>query len=238
MLKLLFIILFILFSCETENTSDIADLNVDPIEDPNPIDDTEDESSQSLRILALGDSYTAGTGVCLLCSYPNQLKDSLITNLNLSDDIDLNVIAAAGWTTTSLLASLNSVETENTYDLVTLLIGVNNQFQQLSFSVFENEFEDLISRAIAEGQSDKSNLIVISIPDYTYTPFGQSHGNPESNSEDIDSYNNYIEAYCNENDITFVYVTDISREGLNNPDLVADDNLHLSELAYALIVER
>ena len=237
--RLLFLSLLILFCCSTDSNTTTNDVIIDPIDDiEEGDDDNDDPPSSTLRILSLGDSYTIGTGVCEQCSYPKQLKDSLTSRLNLSGGIELKVIASAGWTTTSLLAALNAEDSENNYDLVTLLIGVNNQFQHLSFSLFEVEFDQLISQAKIEGGNDNSNIIVISIPDYTYTPFGQSAGNPETNSEEIDLYNTYIESYCAANNITYLYVTDISREGLDHPELVADDNLHLSTLAYSYITER
>ncbi len=124
------------------------------------------------------------------------------------------------------------------YDLVTLLIGVNNQFQNKPFSLYEAEFPILINKAITFAKGDKTNVIVVSIPDYAFTPFGQNRPNPSTISDEIDLYNSFAQNYCEQNGITFINITDITREGLNNPNLVASDGLHPSKLAYSKFVER
>ena len=87
-------------------------------------------------------------------------------------------------------------------------------------------------------KNDKTNVIVVSIPDYAFTPFGQNSSNPENTSTEIDQYNTFAENYCIQQNITFVNITDITRQGLVNPTLVASDGLHPSELAYAQFVVR
>jgi lysophospholipase L1-like esterase len=193
---------------------------------------------KTYKILSLGDSYTIGQSVCETCRFPEQLKDSLKTRYSSEDTFQLKVIAQTGWTTTNLKTAITEENLTNDYDLVTLLIGVNNQFQGKPFSLYETEFPQLIQTSITAGKGDKNNLVVISIPDYAFTPFGQNNGNPEVISMEIDAYNTFAEAYCIANDITFINITDITREGLNNTDLVASDNLHPSELAYSRFVER
>ena len=93
----------------------------------------------------------------------------------------------------------------------------------------------MVNTAIKAVNNDKQNVIVVSIPDYAYTPFGR--GNTII-STDIDKYNNFAKNYCDANGITFVDITDITREGLTNKALVASDNLHPSELAYTKFVGR
>ena len=197
------------------------------------------------KILSLGDSYTIGQSVCDECNFPVQLKDSLQTVL-YNDTINVEIIAVTGWTTTALINSVNPVlendSPDNIFkdnDLVTLLIGVNNQFQNRPFELYETEFPELVNKAISLTKSQSSNdLIVISIPDYAYTPFGQSGPNPSNTSQEIDMYNNFAENFCLENNINFINITDITRLGLINSNLVASDNLHPSELAYKKFVER
>jgi acyl-CoA thioesterase-1 len=189
-------------------------------------------------ILSLGDSYTIGQSVCETCRFPEQLKDSLSNRFPDEDSFNLQVIAQTGWTTTSLINNINSQNPPNTFDLVTLLIGVNNQYQNRPFSLYEEEFPILASKAIELAQGNANKVIVISIPDYAYTPFGQGFGYSPTTSQEIDQYNTFAQNYCNANGITFVYITDITRQGLENPDLVAQDQLHPSELAYSLFVER
>lgn len=188
-----------------------------------------------VRLLALGDSYTIGESVCETCRFPEQLKDSLIRNLSSGDPVELKVIAKTGWTTNNLIQGISAENPSDNYDLVTLLIGVNNQYQGLDFSIYQQEFPLLLHTAIQKAGKDKNNVIVVSIPDYAYTPFG---GGSSSISQDIDKYNSFAESYCKSKDVTFVYITDITREGLNDPDLVASDGLHPSELAYSKFVER
>jgi lysophospholipase L1-like esterase len=124
------------------------------------------------------------------------------------------------------------------YDLVTLLIGVNNQYQHKSFSLFEKEFPELVNKSITLAKGDKANLIVVSIPDYAYTPFGQGSGSPSTISTEIDNYNTFAKNYCESRNIRFINITDITRKGLMNKSLVAQDGLHPSEEAYRLFVER
>lgn len=188
------------------------------------------------KILNLGDSYTIGQSVCETCRFPEQLKKDVSDSTDYT--IDLNIIAQTGWTTTNLISAISNENPTNDYDLVTLLIGVNNQYQNKSFALYEEEFPELVNTAIELANNDKSNLIVVSIPDYAYTPFGQENSDPETTSQEIDIYNAYAENYCNSNNITFVNITDITRQGLENTDLVASDGLHPSELAYSKFVER
>lgn len=123
----------------------------------------------------------------------------------------------------------------NDFDLVTLLIGVNNQYQNKPFSVYEQEFPELVSIAIQKAKGDKNNVIVVSIPDYAYTPFG--NGNASISSQ-LDNYNAFAQNYCLVNNITFINITDITRLGLQQPNLVASDGLHPSTIAYTKFVER
>lgn len=194
--------------------------------------------SSSVNYLALGDSYTIGQSVCETCRFPEQLKASL--NAMYSSTISLKIIATTGWTTSNLLSAIESQKPESNYDLVTLLIGVNNQYQHKSFSVYEKEFPELVSKAIMLAKGDRKNVVVISIPDYAYTPYGQSLFGQQSTtiSAEIDQYNSFAENYCNNNQVAFVSITDITRMGLSNPNLVASDGLHPSQTAYKMFVDR
>ena len=220
-LTLFISVIFLLFLCCNATNSNQSN-NIETLQTTN------------YRLLSLGDSYTIGESVCETCRFPEQLKDSLINNTE-NTAFNLKVVATTGWTTTNLLNGISNENLPNNYDLVTLLIGVNNQYQGKDFSIYETEFPELVDIAITKAKGDKNRVIVVSIPDYAFTPFG--NGNTTISSE-IDTYNAFAENYCNANNITFVNITDITRNGLEDTDLVASDGLHPSEKAYSLFVER
>lgn len=220
-LTLFISVIFILFLCCNATDSNQSN-NIETLQPTN------------YKLLSLGDSYTIGESVCETCRFPEQLKDSLINNTE-NTAFNLKVVATTGWTTTNLLNGISNENLPNNYDLVTLLIGVNNQYQGKDFSIYETEFPELVDIAITKAKGNKNRVIVVSIPDYAFTPFG--NGNTTISSE-IDTYNAFAENYCNANNITFINITDITRNGLEDTDLVASDGLHPSEKAYSLFVER
>jgi lysophospholipase L1-like esterase len=224
-----FFSLLFMVSCSTEN----------PISETTsiPIVTVPQTQAKSYNYLALGDSYTIGQSVCETCRFPAQLSKSL-GNLNVSNTYSLKIIAQTGWTTSNLISAVNTQNLASNYDLVTLLIGVNNQYQNRNFSLYEKEFPELVKKAIALAKGDKTNVILVSIPDYAYTPFGQASGNQTTISTEIDQYNAFAKKYCDDNAIVFINITDITRQGLTNKNLVASDGLHPSELANSLFVER
>jgi acyl-CoA thioesterase-1 len=231
--------IILLTACFPESNSPNNSSNT--MNDVSVSDDNHDSSnnnntnSQNFKLLSLGDSYTIGESVCDTCRFPEQLKDSLITKYNNTISVQLKIIAQTGWTTTNLINAIDSQVLDKDYDLVTLLIGVNNQYQRKPFSNYQTEFPLLVNTSIDLVKGDKTNVIVVSIPDYAYTPFGQGNS---SVSAEIDFYNAFAKNYCEQNDITFVNITDITRQGLINTDLVASDGLHPSSLAYSFFVER
>ena len=192
---------------------------------------------KNFKLIALGDSYTIGQSVCESCRFPAQLKDSLQTRYTTLDTFNLEIIAQTGWTTTNLKNAISSANPPNDFDLVTLLIGVNNQYQNKPFELYETEFIDLVDTAVSLVGGNASKLIVVSIPDYAYTPFGQA-SNALNISTQLELYNTYAQTYCADYNLKYVYITDITQQGLDNPALVATDNLHPSTLAYTKFVER
>lgn len=229
-----FFIFAITISCSSENTFVESNTIAPPIANPSLQLQTR---AETINYLALGDSYTIGQSVCETCRFPEQLKSAL-KNINLQNNFSLEIIARTGWTTTDLISAIEFNNPKNNYDLVTLLIGVNNQYQGRNFSIYEKEFPLLVTKAISLAKGDKNKLIVVSIPDYAYTPFGESYGNATSISTEIDRYNAFAKSYCEANEILFINITDITRQGLNNATLVANDGLHPSKEAYALFVQR
>lgn len=221
LLYILMMHIIVIFTCSNVD---------DSLDDSDPLD-----SLENIKILSLGDSYTIGESVCNTCRFPEQLKDGIASHFDSDSDVELKIVAQTGWTTSNLISAVNDEDLLPAYDLTTLLIGVNNQYQGIPFNIYEKEFIELVVEAIKYGKGDASNLIVISIPDYAYTPFGSGNTNV---SQDIDKYNAYAKAYCEQNDISYINITDITRNGLTNPNLVASDGLHPSELAYSKFIER
>ncbi len=192
-------------------------------------------SSASHHYLALGDSYTVGESVPKDKSFPGQLRDSLQKTLNT--EIGLEIIATTGWRTDNLQNAINSGTKRSNYDLVTLLIGVNNQFQNRPFDQYEKEFPELLEKAISLANGSPENVLVVSIPDYGFTPFGQQR-DMDKISREIDAYNVFAASVSTDKGVAFVNITDITRNGLDDPSLVASDGLHPSGKAYGQFIER
>ena len=188
-----------------------------------------EKSEKRYNYLALGDSYTIAESLNLIDSYPHQLKNQL-------KKIDsVNIIAKTGWTTGELIDTLKSLDINNKYDYVSLLIGVNNQYREYDISIFEKEFKYLLNLAI-QYANDRSKVFVISIPDYGVTPFGFK--NRDKIYKEIDQYNLIKRKIVEKYNIRFYDVTDISREAKEKKNLIAEDSLHPSREMYSLWVDR
>lgn len=184
-------------------------------------------------MLALGDSYTIGQSVEIDGRWPHQLMDKLRA-LTL-EGMDPDYIATTGWTTQNLIRGIETrLDDEKPYNLVSILIGVNNQYQGVPIESYEPDLRKIIDLALGVVKQDKSKLLILSIPDYAYTPFG---GGAEAISLEIDAYNEIKKRVAAEYKVAFIDITPISREGLSNPKLVASDGLHPSEVQYGQWVE-
>ena len=184
-----------------------------------------------LRFLALGDSYTIGQSVPSNERWPSQLVDSFAIR-GVSIDT-MRIIATTGWRTDNLLNAITNQHLEQQhYNLVSLLMGVNNQYQTKPIQQYLVEFPQLLDSAIRYAGGDTSHVFIVSIPDYAATPFGQQ-SNPSQISNEIDQYNlinkNFADAYH----IKYYDITAISRMGLFHPYLVANDGLHPSGIQYS-----
>jgi acyl-CoA thioesterase-1 len=189
-----------------------------------------DPTGDSL-LLSLGDSYTIGTGVRTREAFPFQFN-SYIPGAGKPE-----IVAQFGWKTSDLLDALGSYTAPITLEYVTLLIGVNNIYTQTPFSVYQTEFPLLLDLALSYVGDDPSKVRVISIPDYRYTPVGRDFSYPGI-SDLIDSYNDYAESVATSEGVEIVYITDISRQGFVRPELVSQDGIHLSGIAYREIAAR
>lgn len=188
----------------------------------------------NVRFLALGDSYTIGESVPKASRWPFQLIDSL-HHLGI-DGLEPSIIATTGWRTDDLKKAISKAKLKPEYSLVSLLIGVNNFYQNKTAEAFAPEFEELLLTAIRLAKGIKSSVFVVSIPDYGYTPFGKE--NQEKITKGINSFNETSKKITEKLGVKYINITDISRRGLNEPDLVATDGLHPSEKMYAEWVSR
>jgi lysophospholipase L1-like esterase len=189
---------------------------------------------QSFSYLALGDSYTIGQGVPVQDRYPVQLQDRL-ANANVSVD-SLLIIARTGWTTDELSRGIDATETHPPYDLVTLLIGVNNQFRGRDPENYRDEFVMLLNRAIGFAGDDKGRVVVLSIPDWGVTPFASGRDRDKI-AREIDLFNAINREESENAGVAWLDVTEISRLAANRPELLAPDGLHPSGLMYQMWVD-
>lgn len=206
--------LFILFACAKEATIPVTELVPE---------------KAATTFLALGDSYTIGESVPYEQNYPSQLYEKLV-----ADDIAIEeptIIARTGWTTNELATAIKQVNPDSNYCLVSLSIGVNNQFRGYNQTAYEENFEELLQQAIAFAGGDNERVFVLSIPDYGFTPFGQRR-NPEKISQELDEYNAINKMISEKYEVKYFDITSISREGLERTELVANDGLHPSAQQY------
>lgn len=187
-----------------------------------------------VKMLALGDSYTIGESVAVSARWPEQLVAALrARGLRCEDP---RIIATTGWRTDELRAATLAANLPHDYNLVSLLIGVNNQYQGKPAEAYVSEFEGLLKLAIAYAGGDARRVMVVSIPDYGYTPFGAAKQAEISRA--LDAYNAINERLTKQYGAVYVYITDISRGGLADTTLVAEDGLHPSGKMYAAWVTR
>ena len=184
----------------------------------------------SKKYLALGDSYTIGQSVLPSERFPNQVVSLLrAAHYKVADP---DIIATTGWTTGDLIRSLNNNTPGNNYSFVTLLIGVNNQYQGRGLTEYASEFTLLLNRAIQYAGNVKKHVIVISIPDYSVTPFA-ANSDTARIAREIDAFNQVNKDISTQMGITWLNITPISREARTNPSLVASDGLHPSATQYS-----
>lgn len=194
---------------------------------------------KSLTYLALGDSYTIGEGVELSDRYPVQLVQEWNKTAKNQFASPL-IIAKTGWTVDELEAGIQATPTAaEGYDLVTLLIGVNNQYRGRTVESYAQDFEKMLLRAIAFARGNKAQVIVLSIPDWGVTPFAISKGvNPTQVANQIDAYNETKKAICAKNGVKYIDITAEYRIAGALPEGVVADELHPSSLIYKSWMEK
>ena len=187
------------------------------------------------KFLALGDSYTIGEGVNYDDRWPVQLLKEL--NKTTSKINNVEFIAKTGDTSSQLLSEMNNSNLEPPYGLISILIGVNNQFQGKSQQEFKDDFIKIIDKSIALLNGNKERLFVLSIPDWGATPFGSAFNRTQVSNQ-INQFNSIVKSESESRGIKFFNITDISRQALYDSSLIASDGLHPSGKMYALWVDR
>ena len=185
--------------------------------------------------LALGDSYTIGEAVPLTRNFPYQLVQ-LLRKKGLPV-VAPEIIAQTGWTTDELDSAIKANQYLSKYDLVTLLIGVNNQYRGREALQYKMEFEELLKKAIAFANGKPSHVCVVSIPDYGVTPFA-AEMDREKIGREIDIFNNINKAVSIQYKTQYVDITPGSREAGRDEELVTTDRLHPSEKEYSKWAEK
>jgi lysophospholipase L1-like esterase len=184
----------------------------------------------ALRYLALGDSYTIGEKVSAKDRWPNQLAKLLEFE---GIQTEVTIIARTGWTVDELWEGIQANPPKGTYDLVTLLIGVNNQYRGYSLEGYREDFRFMLGKAIEYAGGDPGRVIVLSIPDWGFTPFAADR-DTEPISQQIDEFNAVNLEETQGAGARYVDVTIISRMAMDDFELITGDRLHPSGKMYAL----
>lgn len=181
--------------------------------------------------LALGDSYTIGESVPDTGRFPAQLVSSLTKNNIYFNSPE--IIATTGWTTDELADAIKKKQSSllPKYDLVSLLIGVNNQYRGRDAEEYRTQFKDLLRTAIVFAGGEKSRVFVVSIPDWGVTPFAEGRDRKKI-GEEIDLYNKVNKEETLKEGIAYIDITPESRLSVNDKSLIASDGLHPSEKMY------
>jgi len=187
----------------------------------------------SPRFLALGDSYTIGESVAVADRWPNQL--ALRLRKNGIDIADPEIIAKTGWTTDDLSSAIDAAKPQRPYALVTLLIGVNNQYRGRAAEEYRNEFVALLRRAVVFAGGNPRRVVVVSIPDWGVTPFAANRDRAKIAAE-IDRFNTINAEETRKAGARYADITPVSRRAVADATLVAPDGLHPSAAMYALWV--
>jgi lysophospholipase L1-like esterase len=185
---------------------------------------------RSYSYLALGDSYTIGESVPVEQCWPVQLA-GLLGEAGY-DVGEPRIVARTGWTTGELKAAIEKEDLAQTYDLVSLLIGVNNQYRGYSAETYRQEFAGLLEQAKRFAGGNPGRVLVLSIPDWSVTPYAEGR-DQDSIAAAIDVFNRINREETEKRDISYIDVTGTSRQAVEDLSLIAPDGLHPSEKMYA-----
>ena len=190
-----------------------------------------------VRYLALGDSYTIGESVDESERWPMQLASLIESSHQIAEQfegrqIEVTIIARTGWTTDELWNGIQAREIQSPYDLVSLLIGVNDQYRGRDIEEYREQFVFLLNKSIEYAGGDANRVIVLSIPDWGVTPFAAGRDAAQIASE-IDTFNQVNLEETQKAGAHYVDVTPVSRKAKDDPSLIAGDGLHPSGEMYA-----
>lgn len=195
-----------------------------------PVSDTK----KGVSFLALGDSYTIGQNVSEENRWPNQLKEALKRDgLKVRD---IKIIAKTGWRTDDLISAINyRLDETETYDVVSVLIGVNNQYQKKSITTYEEDLKVVFEKAIKHSKKGAKGVFALNIPDYGSAPM--LHHKAEQVAVEIDEFNTVFKKVASTYKIPVYDINRISKQAYSNETLIASDGLHPSGAQYKLWVE-
>lgn len=203
--------------CAMTDTTEIVSI-------PNPIGIGPDRT-----FLALGDSYTIGESVVEKDRWSMYLIDLLKDEFTITKH---DIIARTGWTTEELIQAIADSKNTSQYDMVSLLIGVNNQYRGQSIDKYRTEFRELLQISARFAHGDYKKVFVLSIPDYGITPYAASR-NPEKIGKEIDEFNAVAKDECRKVGVPFLDITTITREH-TDASYIASDQLHFSGKMHEL----
>jgi len=229
------ILLFLLTACTavTPTTNVSSTPTSTEIPAPTPTEETK-PAMTTIRYLALGDSYTIGEKVAPEDRWPNQLA-KLLENEGVESNV--TIIARTGWTVNELWDGIQANPPEGTYDMVSLLIGVNDQYRGYPSDGYRDDFRFMLGKAIEYAGGDPKRVVVLSIPDWGFTPFAATR-DTEPISQQIDEFNAINLEETKAAGAYYVDVTAISRMAMDDFELITGDRLHPSGKMYAMWTEK
>ena len=220
-MKWIWSIFILMTACSAENPT-----NVEP-------DNLIDKSKY--RYLSLGDSYTIGESVA-----PEERWSMILTEMLRKNNVNIadpEIIARTGWTTAELMDGIKNRNPKGPYNLVSLLIGVNNQYRGQSLERYRTELQELLQQAIGFAGGNIERVFMLSTPDWGVTPFAKGSDQAKTASE-IDAFNQVAKEECERLGIAFVDITPISRTAKNDISQIANDGLHFSGKMYRQWAEK
>jgi lysophospholipase L1-like esterase len=205
------------------NTDSSLSPDPDPVEKP--------DTTRGASFLSLGDSYTIGESVPESDRWSVQLAALL-----RRDGVAVappDIIARTGWTTAELMDGIKEANKKKDYKLVSLLIGVNNQYRGQGIDRYRTEFRSLLQTSVEYAAGRKDRVFVLSTPDWGVSPFGAGSDRAKV-AREIDAFNAVAKEECDKAGIVYIDITPLSRTGLGDPSMFASDGLHFSGKMYGL----